>query len=163
MKLLITGGAGFVGARLARTLLARGTLQGRQIEQLVLADQFAPEATRDPDARQVLAQAWDLSGTRQVLLHGSGSEEIALQASSRRWRADRLTAMSPLSAPPWSTTRAIWAPVSLLHSGGTAWAPRKVVRIVTERASPRRRAARWPPSCARRCATRRKRAPPSRC
>ena len=26
MKLLITGGAGFVGARLARTLLARGTL-----------------------------------------------------------------------------------------------------------------------------------------
>ena len=30
MKLLITGGAGFVGARLARTLLARGTLAGQQ-------------------------------------------------------------------------------------------------------------------------------------
>ena len=44
MKLLITGGAGFVGARLARTLLARGTLAGRKIEQLVLADQFAPPA-----------------------------------------------------------------------------------------------------------------------
>ena len=42
MKLLITGGAGFVGARLARTLLARGTLAGKKIEQLVLADQFAP-------------------------------------------------------------------------------------------------------------------------
>ena len=27
MKLLITGGAGFIGARLARTLLARGTLR----------------------------------------------------------------------------------------------------------------------------------------
>lgn len=43
-RLLITGGAGFVGARLARTLLARGTLAGREIEQIVLADQFAPPA-----------------------------------------------------------------------------------------------------------------------
>jgi nucleoside-diphosphate-sugar epimerase len=41
-RLLITGGAGFIGARLARTLLARGTLAGRTIEQIVLADQFAP-------------------------------------------------------------------------------------------------------------------------
>ncbi len=44
MKLLITGGAGFVGARLARTLLARGTLAGQAIDSLVLADQFAPPA-----------------------------------------------------------------------------------------------------------------------
>lgn len=42
MKILITGGAGFVGARLARTLLARGTLGGRGIRQLVLADRAAP-------------------------------------------------------------------------------------------------------------------------
>jgi D-erythronate 2-dehydrogenase len=39
MKILITGGAGFVGARLARTLLQRGQLDGRAITQLVLADQ----------------------------------------------------------------------------------------------------------------------------
>jgi nucleoside-diphosphate-sugar epimerase len=44
MKLLITGGAGFVGARLARTLLERGTLAGAPIDQIVLADQFAPPA-----------------------------------------------------------------------------------------------------------------------
>ena len=44
MKLLITGGAGFVGARLARTLLARGTLAGRPIERVVLADQVAAPA-----------------------------------------------------------------------------------------------------------------------
>lgn len=44
MKLLITGGAGFLGARLARTLLARGTLAGRRVATLVLADQAAPPA-----------------------------------------------------------------------------------------------------------------------
>ena len=41
MKLLITGGAGFVGARLARTLLAQGVLAGRRIEQIVLTDQVS--------------------------------------------------------------------------------------------------------------------------
>ncbi|MDH5538738.1 MAG: SDR family oxidoreductase [Rhizobacter sp.] len=51
MKLLITGGAGFVGARLARTLLARGTLAGQTIERLVLADQFAPPADLAADGR----------------------------------------------------------------------------------------------------------------
>ena len=50
MKILITGGAGFVGDRLAQTLLSRGTLAGRRIEQLVLADQAParPERTADP-------------------------------------------------------------------------------------------------------------------
>ena len=51
MKLLITGGAGFVGARLARTLLARGTLAGATIDQIVLADQFPPPADLLADAR----------------------------------------------------------------------------------------------------------------
>lgn len=50
MKLLITGGAGFVGARLAATLLARGQLDGRPITALVLADQAPPrpELLADP-------------------------------------------------------------------------------------------------------------------
>jgi nucleoside-diphosphate-sugar epimerase len=51
MKLLITGGAGFIGARLARTLLARETLAGERIDQLVLADQFAPLAELAADTR----------------------------------------------------------------------------------------------------------------
>jgi nucleoside-diphosphate-sugar epimerase len=53
MKILITGGAGFVGDRLAQTLLARGTLAGRRIERLVLADQAParPEQTADPRVR----------------------------------------------------------------------------------------------------------------
>ena len=51
MKLLITGGAGFVGARLARTLLQRGTLGGRPLTQLVLADQVQAPADLLADAR----------------------------------------------------------------------------------------------------------------
>ena len=51
MKLLITGGGGFVGARLARTLLARGTLAGQRVETLVLADQVAPPADLLADKR----------------------------------------------------------------------------------------------------------------
>jgi nucleoside-diphosphate-sugar epimerase len=44
MKVLITGGAGFLGTRLARTLLSRGHLSGQPLTQLVLAD-LAPPAT----------------------------------------------------------------------------------------------------------------------
>lgn len=51
MNLLITGGGGFVGARLALTLLRRGTLDGRPIERLVLADQVAAPADLTGDPR----------------------------------------------------------------------------------------------------------------
>ena len=51
MKLLITGGAGFIGARLARTLLKRGTLGGATIDRVVLADLSAPPADLTADAR----------------------------------------------------------------------------------------------------------------
>jgi D-erythronate 2-dehydrogenase len=53
MNLLITGGAGFVGARLARALLARGQLGGRPIERLHLADQAPPRPELVADARVV--------------------------------------------------------------------------------------------------------------
>jgi D-erythronate 2-dehydrogenase len=51
MKLLITGGAGFLGVRLARELLQRGSLAGQPINQLVLADQATPPADVLADAR----------------------------------------------------------------------------------------------------------------
>ena len=51
MKILITGGAGFIGARLARTLLARGHLDGGPIGQLVLTDMVAAPADLQADAR----------------------------------------------------------------------------------------------------------------
>ncbi len=51
MKILITGGGGFIGSRLARTLLDRGNLGGRTIERIVLADQVAPRAELTGDGR----------------------------------------------------------------------------------------------------------------
>ena len=51
MKLLITGGAGFLGARLARQLLAKGQLAGAALTQVVLADQFPAPADLAADPR----------------------------------------------------------------------------------------------------------------
>ncbi|MGJ7507377.1 D-erythronate dehydrogenase [Variovorax sp. GT1P44] len=51
MKLMITGGGGFVGARLARTLLKRGTLAGERIDRLVLTDIAPPPGDLLADAR----------------------------------------------------------------------------------------------------------------
>lgn len=61
MRLLITGGAGFVGARLARTLLARGLLAGQPIGELVLADQVAPppDLVADPHVRALTGPLLD--------------------------------------------------------------------------------------------------------
>lgn len=51
MQLLITGGAGFIGTRLARSLLARGQLDAQRIERLILCDQFPVPADLAADAR----------------------------------------------------------------------------------------------------------------
>lgn len=51
MKILITGGAGFVGDRLARSLLAKGRLCGQPIRTLVLADQVTAAADLLADPR----------------------------------------------------------------------------------------------------------------
>jgi D-erythronate 2-dehydrogenase len=47
MRVVITGGGGFIGAKLARALLARGALGGGRIARLVLVDQAFPELPKD--------------------------------------------------------------------------------------------------------------------
>jgi D-erythronate 2-dehydrogenase len=66
MKLLITGGAGFVGVRLARSLLLTGELAGRRISHVVLADQAAPPDDLLADAR-VQARVGPLLGQCEAL------------------------------------------------------------------------------------------------
>jgi D-erythronate 2-dehydrogenase len=53
MKVLITGGAGFLGTRLAREILHRGLVSDRPLAELVLVDLFlpAPDVARDPRVR----------------------------------------------------------------------------------------------------------------
>jgi nucleoside-diphosphate-sugar epimerase len=64
MKVVITGGAGFLGMRLAHRLLERGSLQYREgrelpIERLVLVDVTAPPALPDPRVEGVTGDISD--------------------------------------------------------------------------------------------------------
>jgi D-erythronate 2-dehydrogenase len=64
MQVVITGGAGFLGARLARRLLERGTLQdangrARPIDRLVLLDVAPPPSFADPRVSAVTGDIAD--------------------------------------------------------------------------------------------------------
>ena len=60
MKILITGGGGFLGFKLATTLLARGTLDGKPIAAITLLDgAFPPAAAREPRFNRVTGDVSD--------------------------------------------------------------------------------------------------------
>lgn len=56
MKVLITGGAGFLGTQLARNLLSRAQLLGKPLSEIVLADLVAPprDLQESPQVRSVV-------------------------------------------------------------------------------------------------------------
>jgi nucleoside-diphosphate-sugar epimerase len=74
MKIVITGGAGFLGRRLARTLLQRGTLIGpsgaeEPIDTIVVLDTVTPEPaiTADPRLHVAIEDITDRAALAQVI------------------------------------------------------------------------------------------------
>lgn len=68
MKVVITGGAGFIGTLLARALLAQGHLAGKTIDQLVLADLVESQDEKLRADGRVSCQAGDLLAQLPVLM-----------------------------------------------------------------------------------------------
>src|SRR5690349_9944976 len=72
MRVVITGGAGFLGARLSRALLARGTVAGpdgarRPIERLVVVDLARAEGLADPRVEVIAGDLGDETLLRRAV------------------------------------------------------------------------------------------------
>jgi len=67
MKILITGGGGFLGFRLAKTLLARGTLGGKPVRSITLLDgAFPAAAAQEPRLNAVTGDVSDAATIARV-------------------------------------------------------------------------------------------------
>ena len=74
MKILITGGGGFLGFRLARTLLARGTLGGKAISGITLLDgAFPPAAVQESRLKAVTGDVSDAETLAKVCTPDTGA------------------------------------------------------------------------------------------
>jgi nucleoside-diphosphate-sugar epimerase len=69
MKILITGGAGFLGQRLAKRLLERNELNGKPVTELVLLDVARPNDERLLGDKRVRAETGDISDPAVLQRH----------------------------------------------------------------------------------------------
>jgi nucleoside-diphosphate-sugar epimerase len=65
MRVLITGGAGMIGSKLAHRLAADGTLDGTSIDEIELTDVFEPESFTNENV-SVVSHSGDLRSTETV-------------------------------------------------------------------------------------------------
>lgn len=73
MRIVVTGAAGFIGGRLARELLARGSLDGRRIDRLLLVDRGFREPAEDPRVTQLAGDLRDAAVREAIFgpsIHG---------------------------------------------------------------------------------------------
>jgi len=78
MKVVITGGGGFIGAKLAKALLARGTLSDpdgaqQEISGLVLADQAFPDLPKDPRLHALAGDISDPAFAARAITQDTGA------------------------------------------------------------------------------------------
>lgn len=69
MKIIITGGGGFLGSQLAQKLLERGTWNGKAIDEVVLLDAFFRDEASDARVKQVRGDI----GDRETVFAAVGS------------------------------------------------------------------------------------------
>jgi nucleoside-diphosphate-sugar epimerase len=72
MRVVITGGAGFLGQRLARRMLGRGTLAGpageqQSIERILLVDVVAPDGLSDRRIESIAADIGDPAVVTRII------------------------------------------------------------------------------------------------
>src|SRR5947208_9151971 len=74
MKIVITGGGGFIGSRLAKALLARGTLAAEKIARLTLVDQAFPAGLPgDPRLTTLAGDSSDLKFAARAIAPDTAS------------------------------------------------------------------------------------------
>src|SRR5882672_2249163 len=68
MRVVVTGAAGFIGRRVVSELLARATLDGKAIDELVLVDRVAPKigVTSKVPARAIVGNLRDTAIREEI-------------------------------------------------------------------------------------------------
>ena len=101
MKVVITGGAGFIGQNLARALIRRGVLTGpsgaeEEIDSIVLFDAVAPPALPPDPGGRITAVTGDIAGRQAV---AAVIDEI-LDRPEHRWQSAARKPKGHASADP---------------------------------------------------------------